>query len=346
MGATLYALWRRPKLGFLGAWFFVILAPTSSVMPLVGQTMAEHHMYLSLAAPVVLMALGLHAFLGRHGFAAGVVLALALGGLTFERNRDYYTTVSLGADILRIRPDDATSQNSLAVDLQKSGRLTDAVARENSALRMAPDTAEYYYNLGNTYHLLSKPGQARDAYLKAVNLQSDYADAHNNLANIYMIDFGLTDKAMAEYEAALRDDPNYTSAHVNLGNLYIKSDRAADAIPRFNAAIRLQPDFGEAYFGLGDAFLALGRSDDAIPPYETAVRFMPDYAPAHNNLGVALFQMKRIAEAVRQFEETVRLDPDYPHAQENLAKSRPLAPPPPGGVKPLAKPSPLDGPRK
>jgi len=56
--------------------------------------------------------------------------------------------------------------------------------------------------------------------------------------------------------------------------------------------------------------------------------------------------MKRIAEAVRQFEETVRLDPDYPHAQENLAKSRPLAPPPPGGVKPLAKPSPLDGPRK
>src|SRR5207249_4582190 len=40
--ATLLALWRRPILGFVGIWFFAILAPSSSVVPLVTQTMAEH----------------------------------------------------------------------------------------------------------------------------------------------------------------------------------------------------------------------------------------------------------------------------------------------------------------
>ena len=44
----------RPRLGFLGAWFFVILAPSSSVVPVAGQTIAEHRMYLPLAAVIVL----------------------------------------------------------------------------------------------------------------------------------------------------------------------------------------------------------------------------------------------------------------------------------------------------
>ena len=43
------ALWRRPVPGFLGAWFFVILAPTS-VIPGRIQMIVEHRMYLPLAA--------------------------------------------------------------------------------------------------------------------------------------------------------------------------------------------------------------------------------------------------------------------------------------------------------
>ena len=50
--ATLVALWRWPKIGFLGAWFFAILAPTSSIVPVATQVVAEHRMYLPLAAVV------------------------------------------------------------------------------------------------------------------------------------------------------------------------------------------------------------------------------------------------------------------------------------------------------
>ena len=64
LGLTLLALWRWPRLGFLGAWFFVILAPTSSILP-INDLAFEHRMYLSLAAVVLLAVLGLDALLDR-----------------------------------------------------------------------------------------------------------------------------------------------------------------------------------------------------------------------------------------------------------------------------------------
>src|SRR5437764_5148375 len=57
MAATLWALARRPAVGFLGAWFFLILAPTSSVMP-IADLAFEHRMYLPLAAVIALFVIG------------------------------------------------------------------------------------------------------------------------------------------------------------------------------------------------------------------------------------------------------------------------------------------------
>lgn len=68
-----YALRRHPRVGFLGTWFFLILAPTSLVPG--GQTMAEHRLYLSLAA----VAVGPSLLLFSHGRRTG--LAIGLGWL-------------------------------------------------------------------------------------------------------------------------------------------------------------------------------------------------------------------------------------------------------------------------
>jgi hypothetical protein len=63
--------WRRsPMAGFLGAWFFLILAPTSTVVPIAEQPMAESRMYLPLAAVVVLVTLLGYALGRRRAFVA------------------------------------------------------------------------------------------------------------------------------------------------------------------------------------------------------------------------------------------------------------------------------------
>ena len=98
LALTAFALWRRPALGFLGAWFFVILAPTSSVVGGTRQMLAEHRMYLSLAAVVVLVVLGAHTWLGRRAGWWFAALAVALGTTTIRRNHDYRSELALYTD--------------------------------------------------------------------------------------------------------------------------------------------------------------------------------------------------------------------------------------------------------
>src|SRR3989475_12848490 len=52
IAVTIWALVRRMPIGFAGAWFFGILAPTSSIIPIVTEIAAEHRMYLPLAAVI------------------------------------------------------------------------------------------------------------------------------------------------------------------------------------------------------------------------------------------------------------------------------------------------------
>ena len=96
--ATLIALRRWPAAGFCGVWFFALLAPTSSLVPIATQTIAEHRIYLALAAPLTLLAVALHRGRPRRVLFATVPLALALGALTFGRNADYRTLLALWQD--------------------------------------------------------------------------------------------------------------------------------------------------------------------------------------------------------------------------------------------------------
>lgn len=155
--AVLFELKRKPGVGFLGAWFFVILAPTSSVVPIVGSPMAEHRMYLPLAAVVTLTVIG--AFeIGKRlcterqciglGCVAGGGLVMVLTLLTIHRNRDYTSEVSLWQDTVEKRPNNPRAHNCFGLALLAQGRLLEAVGQYEQALRIQPDYAEAHNNLG------------------------------------------------------------------------------------------------------------------------------------------------------------------------------------------------------
>jgi subtilisin family serine protease len=101
MGATAWALWRRRPAGYLGAWFFVILAPTSSVIP-IDDVIFEHRMYLPLAGLVVMAVIaGYSGFdqrcasvemrrgRGRRMAAVAVLFIVILAALTASRNPSF-----------------------------------------------------------------------------------------------------------------------------------------------------------------------------------------------------------------------------------------------------------------
>lgn len=320
--ATAWALVRRPAAGFLGACFFAILAPSSSVVPVATETMAEHRMYLPLAAVVVGIVLVLRRWMGRALVPVCLVLAAALGAATYVRNQDYQSELSIWRDTVAKVPSNERAHANLGASLLAAGNVDGALAEYTTAQQLKPDDAEIQNDLGNIY--LGMPGHLAEATShleEAVRIRPGYADAHNNLANALARAPGHTDEAIGQLREAARLAANDADIRESLGSAWLSvPGHADDAVVELEAAARLSPGNALFLFNLGNAFMvAQGRRDDAVRAYTEALRINPQYAQAHNNLGYALMDMPgHLAEAEDQFLAAIRIRQDYPRAHLNL----------------------------
>jgi Flp pilus assembly protein TadD len=316
--ATLVALWRRPVVGFLGAWFFGILAPTS-IMPGRVQMIVEHRMYLPLAAVITLAVVGLHRLVGRRAFFAAAVLAVVLGGLTIRRNADYRSALSIWTDTAAKSPDNARALYGLGGALLQSGRPAEAIPYYERALQLDPNLPDY--SLGNA---LLKVGRAADAipiYERALRLNPNLADVCSDLAGA-LADVGRVPEAIQHYERALRLNPGFPDAHNNLGAVLYASGRVQDAIENYRQALQIRPDFPEAEYNLGLALFDTGRLGEAVAAFRVVVQRNPRLVAAWCSLGRALERSGQTAEAAASFEEALRRAPDSTEAREGLVRLR------------------------
>jgi Flp pilus assembly protein TadD len=286
--ATVIALWRRPILGFAGLWFFAILAPSSSVVPLISQTVAEHRMYLPLAAVIALVVTGTYSYLGKKSAPVFVALAVGAAVLTERRNDDYRDAVRVWSTTVVHCPNNPRALYNLGLSLLQAGRRSEAMTQFEAALKLSPG----------------------------------FADAHNNLGNALWM-AGRVAEAAPHYEAALRLNPGSAEVHNNVGNARLMAGNTAEAIDHYEAALRLDAGYLEARNNLGYALLMRGNAADAAAQFEEVLRTKPDSAEAHNNLGEARLQLGQRAEAVQQFERALELKPNYPRARRNLERTRP-----------------------
>jgi tetratricopeptide (TPR) repeat protein len=328
VAGTAIALRRRPAAGFAACWFFLILAPTSSIVPLTGQAMADHRLYLPLAGVVAFAVLGGYALAGRGIWPVVAVVAAALGLASADRNRDYSSEWTIWSDTAAKCPDSPRAHNNLGgalLHLNRPEMLPQAKAELELALRLKPDYAEAHVNLGDV--LEKTPGRLNDAiaqYEEALRLKPDVAEAHNNLANALAATPERLPEAVAQYEEALRLRPDFAEAHNNLANaLAAAPGRLPEAVAQYEEALRLNPEYAEAHDNLGAVLERMpGRMEDAIVQFEDAVRLKPEDAKAHNNLGYTLEKVPgRMNDAIAQYEEALRLNPDYGKARKNLGNA-------------------------
>ncbi len=322
--ATAWALWRRPKLGFLGAWCGAILAPSSSIVPLVTQTMAEHRMYLPLAAIVVGAMLGLRAIAGRWFAPLVAMTAMALLATTVARNRDYRSVESIWQDNLAKRPGNVRAHFTLAQRADERGDSADAIAHGEAAVRLLPADHAAHFNLAVSYAKAQRLADAEREYREAARLRPDGVDAHVNLGAV-LVRLGRVDDAIAEYEAVARLRRGSAEDQFNLAEVYLAAGRTTDAIARYESAARLKPDAAETHYRLGNAWLRLRRAEDAARCYREAIRLDPQRFEAHVNLGGCLLVLGRPAEAIPVYEAALRLRPGDPVATANLARARAAA---------------------
>lgn len=317
IGGTFFALWRRPPIGFLGACFFMILAPSSSIVPLVTQTMAEHRMYLPLAAIITLVVIGAYWWFGRRVIVGGFIVAIPLIMTTSLRNQDYATGFSIWADTVNKWPTCARAHNNLGGILIAAGRNEEALAHFNDAIRLAPEMANAHFNRGIALLALNRKTEAIASFEDELRIKPEHPTAPFRLGST-LVEIGKPADALPHLETAAQLAPNDAATQYYLGDALAALDRPTDALAHYEQALRLQPDYAEAYCALADMLVRLGKINEACSQYEKALSLNPTYADAHNNFGNALLQLDRPVEAVAQYEKALQAEPSLVNAHCNL----------------------------
>ena len=344
VAVTVWALSRRSPAGYLGVWFFVILAPTSSFIPILDLAF-EHRMYLPLAAVIGLVVLAVHrlgnlaggqARAGRRvvwGLSAACpsAAAIALGVTTHHRNLMYHDPLGIWQQTVNLNPANAPAHMALGLALVERGKPAEAAAQYEEALRLKPDFADAHYNLGNLLLKQSQYAAAETEYRAALQVNPDHLKAHLNLGAA-LVALGRAAEAVPEYEMALRLERNSSEAECNLAVALAYAGRIDEAIPHLREASRLAPNDAATRCNLASLLLQKGEPGEAVGQLTEAVRLLPRYPQARRLLGQALLQTGRLPEAAEQFREALRLDPGDAKAQAALddvmAKINPSSAPP------------------
>jgi tetratricopeptide (TPR) repeat protein len=279
--ATLIALRFVPPIGFLGFWFFAVLAPSSSIIAR-PDAIFEHRMYLPLAAIAAGIAIaGFAAFRklqdnypGHHRLAERLTVMLcaavivSLTATTYLRNKDYCSPQRILGAAIEKYPDNIRPYVGLSRALYSMGRYDEAISCCEKALSHLPDLTKM-----DRAALLSTEGRSGEdeTFLKVLY----YSKIQNNLA-LSLQKRDMLDEAIRHFQEALRLAPGNLSAQVNLASALFCAGRKQEAINGFRQALSIAPDDVGAQQSLGEALFWTGDISGAIKSYNSVLKLDPD----------------------------------------------------------------------
>lgn len=326
LAATVWLLIRKPVLGFCGAWFFLILAPTSSFVPIVPEVAAERRMYLPLLAPITLVAAGLGRWAIRRSSVtarrilggAGIGATLLAAWATHVRAGDYATEESIWRATVQVRPASRAARMNLGNVLLQEGRSDEAIEQYRIAVEADDDDSQAHYNLANALVAAGRNNEAIASFQEAIRVDPKNANAHHN-CGIALCNLGRTDEGIAQYREALTLDPNLAAAYCNLGVALRQSDRLNEARQALEKGVAELPTSAQIQLGLADTLLDLEQYDEAIEHYREALRLAPQRIDTRMHYAIALAMSGKTAEAADQLRELLRRDPSHVNARQMLA---------------------------
>jgi tetratricopeptide (TPR) repeat protein len=126
------------------------------------------------------------------------------------------------------------------------------------------------------------------------------------------------DQALADFDQALRYDPNSASAHTGRGNALCHLGRFDESIAAHGEAIRLEPNNAMAYSNRGNAFDDKKDYQHAIADFDAAIKLDPRYATAFYNRANAKLNAGDKPGAIADYREAVALRPGFKEAADML----------------------------
>jgi len=176
-----------------------------------------------------------------------------------------------------------------AVKLQSANKLDEAIAEYKKALAVSPNEASYWYGMGTAFQAKNDIDAALENYKKAAALnpkeptykqvirQANQAKAAPLVNRAIEKQTKANDLpgAIADYEEALRLDPDDASTHMNLGTAYQAANKLPQASAEYDKAIKLDPKNADVHYFLATVYETMVKKPQAIQEYETYLRLAP-----------------------------------------------------------------------
>lgn len=243
-----------------------------------------------------------HVFMNRQDLRIPTTLLLDAAGRVVKLYRDR-------VDVSRIVKDAGAIEASAADRLSRAvpfaGELYTAIAQRN------------FVSYGRELLDQGLEGPALVAFERA-------AAANPNASTLYRLGTllaktGDAARARAAFERAIALQPDLAESHNDLGALLAQGGDLAGAIAHFRAALAASPEYPDALNNLGYALLISGQEQEARGLYEKALALQPDFPEALNNLGMLLGRAGELARAEQYFRDALARRDDYGEAANNLA---------------------------
>jgi len=313
LGATAVACVKVPRLGYLGAWFFITLAPTSSIVPIVTEVGAERRMYLPLIALATLAVIAAWSVVGGSARAgagdrrprwpgwASAVLTLAVAGAlaaaTVARNREYATPITLAQTVVDRRPS-GVAHHMLGEQLGIANRVDEAVGHLQEAVAQGNTRARFQLGV-----LLVQRG--------------DLPGATRQFEEVVRL--SGVQQPMRWLEPPLLD---VLQSRQYLGQIYAVDRRWVEAEAQAREVLARVPAHVDARRVLAAALVGQQRWAESITEHQQYLAARPGDAQARVNLGVALIATGQLDAAVAEFQRAVEADPSNPNARRLLEMAR------------------------
>ncbi len=209
----------------------------------------------------------------------------------------------------------AEELTSRGVKLAREQKLSEAIDCFEQAIRLDPDSALAYRNLGFARELLGQTAVAIDCYRRAIEIKPLAVDVLTRLGEL-LYKTGSAAQAAECFERASALAPDSAAAFNNLGVALAKLNRHADAAAAFRRSLELAPENVVALSGLGAALTTLAEFDEAEKSLLRAIDLDPQEPSAYSNLGILYKTLGRLDDALTNYNRAIELKPDYAEAHK------------------------------
>jgi tetratricopeptide (TPR) repeat protein len=148
----------------------------------------------------------------------------------------------------------------------------------------------------------------------------DLAFAFNSRGLAYA-NKGQYDRAIQDYDQAIKLNPNHANTFSNRGLAYDDKGQHDRAIQDYDQAIKLNPNHANAFNNRGVAYANKGQYDRAIQDYDQAIKLNPNNANTFYSRGNVYANKGQYDRAIQDYDQAIRLNPNHTLAITNRAKA-------------------------